>query len=192
MHRVITRTVPEIILIGADELSKMDLLILVHEHKTDRSEFVLCESGREKILVNRSLEFTDEIIPLIDRIMNQRYLDKGGTEDMFDKFSSIAGRKAEETLFRIWSDWRKKRIEADTKEFAEHELSRIRKRRLKNHLMDRKETARMLFSIGFGLYDQECSCDFGKGSENAFLYGYLCCMDDIEDHRIKGFCKECG
>ena len=39
--------------------------------------------------------------------------------------------------------------------------------------------------------DYGITTDFQKGAEYTFLYGYLCCLEDIENRRIKGFCKEC-
>lgn len=191
MQRLVTRKVPEIIRIGAGELKPRDLFYLNMKYKTDQSEFTVCDSGREKILVNRALDFADDIVPLIDQIMERKYLDDGVTERLLDAFSDIAGKKSADTLFQIWMKWRDERLKVEEKEEAEKSLAVIRKRRLRMRLKGRKRIINTIFSIGFNLYNEKSS-DFEKGSENAFLYGYLCCLEDIENHRIKGFCKECG
>lgn len=192
MHMLVTRKVPEIIKISADELGVNNLFRLNWKYKTDRSEFVVCDSEKEKILVNKSLDFVDDIIPLIDQIMERKYLDDGVTEKLLDAFSDIAGKKASDTLLYIWSDWRDERLKVERKEKAEKNLAIVKKMRLKKYLRKRTETVEEMFSIGFGSYDKRCACDTKKGAENAFLYGYLCCLEDIENHKIKGFCKECG
>ena len=151
----------------------------------------MCDSRQEKILVNKSLDFVDNIIPLIDQIMDHEYLDDGVTEGLFDTFISIAGEKAANTLFAIWRKWRKERRKAEAKERAEKNLVMIKKKCLRRYLKNREETAGEIFSIGFGTYDEKIHTDFQKGAEYTFLYGYLCCLEDIENRRIKGFCKEC-
>lgn len=192
MHFLITRRIPEIIKISADKLDSSDLFYLNVKYKTDRSEFTVCDSRREKILVNKSLDFVDDIIPLINQIMGREYLDDGVTEGLFDTFSDIAGEKAGNILYFIWLEWQKERRKVELKEQADKILAKIKNMRLRKYLRSRKETAREIFSIGFGTYDNKAHADFQNGTENAFLYGYLCCLEDIKSHRIKGFCEECG
>ena len=42
------------------------------------------------------------------------------------------------------------------------------------------------FSVsGFGIYDKSAKADFQKGAENAFMYGYLCALEDAEENTKK-------
>lgn len=187
MHLLATRKIPEIILISADELSGNDLFCLKMVHKTDKEEFTLCDSRKEQILVNKSLYFADDIIPLLNLIMD-RDLDDDEALSAHDKFADIAGGKAADTLLDIWRNWRKLRMKTDCRNQAEKILDKICRMNLKEHLEDRRCLIDEVFSIGYNLYNDK-TCDFQKGSENAFLYGYLCCL---EDQRAKGLCQECG
>jgi hypothetical protein len=187
MHLLAARKIPEIRLISADELGGNDLFRLNMVHKTDKAEFTLCDSRKEQILVNKSLDFADDIIPLLNRIMD-RDLDDDEALTAYDKFADIAGGKAADTLLDIWRNWRKLRRKTDRKNQAEKILDKICRMNLKEHLEDRECLIDEVFSIGYNLYNDKKS-DFQKGSENAFLYGYLCCL---EDQRVKGLCQECG
>ena len=102
------------------------------------------------------------------------------TERVFDSFSEIAGKKACDILLRIWSDWRKERREADAMEEAEKALSRAGKRHIRKHIKQRSDIIQKAFDIGFGTYNKDCKTDFQKGAESAFVYGYLCAMEDQE------------
>ena len=111
--------------------------------------------------------------------MEQRYFNTR-TDRLYQQFTDLAGEKACNVLAGIWHDWRKERIEAEAKEEAEKVLQRVRKRRIKKNLRKRTEIIGKVFSIGFGIYDKSAKADFQKGAENAFMYGYLCALEDAE------------
>lgn len=190
MDLLVTRKVPEIIKIGADELTPKELYYLNRVHKTDKSDFVLCRSGKERILVNKSLPYTEKISELINQIMGKEFLDD--VEELINTFSSIAGERATDELLFVWRKWRRERRKVKAKEQAEESLTRIKKERLKRYLEGREEIVEEMFSIGFGTYDEKAHCNFEKGEKNVFLYGYLCCLEDIKNHRIKELCKNYG
>lgn len=196
MHLLVTREVPEIIPISADDLSSSNLFWLNYSEGTDKSEFVICRSKKDRILVNKSLPCLDDIVSLIDQIMRQEYMDEDGiTENLFNSFANVAGKKAEGTLIYIWRKWRKERRKVEDNERAKEVLAKIEKGNLKRYLEemgDREGVLEEISSIGFGTYDEKAHCDFEKGEKNAFLYGYLCCLEDIKKRQIEELCAEYG
>lgn len=178
MKPVVARKVPEIVLITTDELGIKDLLRMEKVYHTTWSEFVVYNRGSEVIYVNKSLACVREIVPIINKIMVRKYIDKR-TEELFNRFSALAGKKAEGTLWNIWCSCGKALRDAEIKEQAEDILARINEEPLSKHLRGRKELIEKVFDIGFGMYREESKCDWRQGAEKVFLYGYLCCLDSM-------------
>ena len=179
MASVVIRKIPEIVLIDKSELGTMEIFTLNMLYKTDTSEFVICPHQRETIYLNKSFEQVNKLIPLINKFMEQKYC--GSKADkLYEEFKDIAGEQAAGICNAIWQDWRKERIKADAKEKAEEALSKARKRHIRQCVKKRGNVIQAVFDIGFGVYEKNTKADFKKGAENAFVYGYLCALKDME------------
>ena len=161
MKKIITSDIPHII-------------ALEHIYKTSTENFVIVDSMKEWIIVNKELEHVDEIIDLIKKIMQSKYL----PEKLFDKFLSLTDEKSEDILSRIYSDWRKARNERDLHNQAVSLLKQAKSLRISWKVKRNKEIIKELYEIGFGLYDDKATCNSQKGAENAFMYGYLLGIQD--------------
>lgn len=180
MASVVTRKIPEIVLIDKSELGAMEIFTLNMLYKTDVNEFVICPHQRETIYLNKSFKQVNSLIPIINKFMDQKYC--GCKADkLYEEFKNLAGEKAASIFNAIWLDWRKERIKADAKEKAEEALSRARKRHIKRRIKKRGSIIQAAFDIGFGVYEKNTKADFQKGAESAFIYGYLCALEDIEN-----------
>lgn len=178
MKQVVSRKIPLIKLIGADELDAYQKQVyLFARYQTDIDDFVICDSWPETILVNKTLSYAEDIVPIINKVMNQKYLNDR-TGSLMDQFAELAGAKAGCTLASIWREWREKRNEAELKKSGEDILRRARRNHIAKYLRGRKDIIHTVFDIGFGLYSDDLKCDHDKGAENAFIYGYLCCMEN--------------
>ena len=112
MASVVTRKIPEIVLVDKEQLGVKELFTLNMLHKTDVSEFVICPHQRETIYLNKSFEHVEELIPIINGFMEQEWCNAKGNK-LYKKFKDIAGEKAVSILNAIWQDWRKERMKAD-------------------------------------------------------------------------------
>ena len=111
--------------------------------------------------------------------MEQEWCNSKG-DKLYKQFKDIAGEKAVSILNAIWQDWRKERMKADAKEKADEVLRRVRKRHIRQSMKKRKGTIQAVFDVGYGLYDKKRLADFQNGAECAFMYGYLCALEDQE------------
>lgn len=179
MASLVTRKIPEVVLVGNSELGSMELFRLNRIYNTDRSEFVVCDHTRETIYVNKDLEYANDIVPIINKLMEQKHLDSM-TCEIFNRFSNIAGKKAHDALLYIWQDWRKERNKADANEQAKKILDMVKKRRIRSRIKRKEDVIKAVFDIGFGTYREYDKCNFQKGIENAFVYGYLCALEANE------------
>lgn len=179
MASVVTRKIPEIVLVDKEQLGVKELFTLNMLHKTDVSEFVICPHQRETIYLNRAFERAKDLIPIINGFMEQEWCNSKG-DKLYKQFKDIAGEKAAGILNDIWQDWRKERIKADAKEKADEALKRVRKRHIRQSMKKRKGTIQAVFDVGYGLYDKKRLADFQNGAECAFMYGYLCALEDAE------------
>ena len=174
MKKIITSDIPHIIALLPQELGSKERFILEHIYKTSTENFVIVDSMKEWIIVNKELEHVDEIIDLIKKIMQSKYL----PEKLFDKFLSLTDEKSEDILSRIYSDWRKARNERDLHNQAVSLLKQAKSLRISWKVKRNKEIIKELYEIGFGLYDDKATCNSQKGAENAFMYGYLLVIQD--------------
>lgn len=179
MASVVTRKIPEIILIDKSELEATEIFALNMLYKTDVNGFVICPHQRETIYLNKSFEQANNLIPIINKFMAQKYCDRKA-DKLYKEFKDLAGEKAAGILNHIWSDWRKERMEADAKEEAERVLERAKKKQITSLVQKKSNVIKKAFSIGFGTYNKEAKCDFQKGAECAFVYGYLSAMEDLK------------
>ena len=158
MASVVTRKIPEIVLVDKEQLGVKELFTLNMLHKTDVSEFVICPHQRETIYLNKSFERAEDLIPIINGFMEQEWCNSKG-DKLYKQFEDIAGEKAVSILSAIWQDWRKERMKANAKEKADEVLKRVRKRHIRQPVlfiyrgdcMNDKEFKQMLD----GLVDQE-------------------------------------
>ena len=109
MASVVTRKIPEIVLVDKEQLGAKELFTLNMLHKTDVSEFVICPHQRETIYLNKSFERAEDIIPIINGFMEQEGCNYKG-DKLYKQFEDIAGEKAVSILSAIWQDWRKERM----------------------------------------------------------------------------------
>lgn len=181
MVSVVTKKIPSVVLVDEKELDRGDLFRLNKLYNTDLSEFVLCEHKRDMIYVNKSLEYAKDIVPIINKVMEQKYLNSR-MEKLLDMFSESAGGKACKTLFAIWRDWQKERRKADARTQAEEIMKRVRKKHIRSHVKPNKDIIKAVFYLGFGLYEEDAKCDYDKGAEYVFMYGYLCGLEKGESH----------
>ena len=140
MASVVTRKIPEIVLVDKEQLGAKELFTLNMLHKTDVSEFVICPHQRETIYLNKSFERAEDIIPIINGFMEQEGCNYKG-DKLYKQFEDIAGEKAVSILSAIWQDWRKERMKADAKEKADEVLKRVRKRHIRQSMKKRKGPA---------------------------------------------------
>lgn len=174
MKQVVSRKIPLVKLIGVDELKDWELSYMSFRYQTKIEDFIICDSGLDTILVNKSLSYAEDIVPIIKKIMEQRYLNIR-TEKLMDRFEKIAGENAGRVLYSIWYEWREKLKESELKRAGEDILCRAKENHISRYLRSRKNIIKTVFNIGFGLYSNG-EPNYAKGAENAFMYGYLCCM----------------
>ena len=78
MASVVTRKIPEIVLVDKEQLGAKELFTLNMLHKTDVSEFVICPHQRETIYLNKSFERAEDLIPIINGFMEQEWCNSKG------------------------------------------------------------------------------------------------------------------
>jgi len=76
MKKIITSDIPHIIALLPQELGSKERFILEHIYKTSTENFVIVDSMKEWIIVNKELEHVDEIIDLSKRSCNQNICPK--------------------------------------------------------------------------------------------------------------------
>ena len=72
MASVVTRKIPEIVLVDKEQLGVKELFTLNMLHKTDVSEFVICPHQRETIYLNKSFERAEDLIPILEDAFRQK------------------------------------------------------------------------------------------------------------------------
>lgn len=180
--KLVTREIPDILLVTEKDLSYGEVFILIHrfEHNVGKP-FVICRRGRETILINSELPDIMAAIDLINKIMAIKYLDRAA--DLFDKFEQQYGKDASKILLCIWMDWRKEVQDVDRHKRGMDALGEINKSRLIKKAQKDSDIIKELFDIGFGLYDDSAKCDISKGAEYAYAYGYAQGMKVAEAQR---------
>lgn len=178
MKKLITRQVPEIKLVCKSELDSDDWIKLISKYSVKPDDFVLCMHGTETIFINKECVFADRIVPIISEIMENRLIDER-VDDLFIEVGAIAGSEASNLLGYIWYDWVNKREEADLYETAKDILQQIKETHIEKYAQEREDVIKTVFDIGYGTYDDKADCNYKQGSKNAFMYGYLCAMNDL-------------
>lgn len=138
MKQVVSRKIQRIVPIRAEDLKKDDLFHLKYLCGTEIEAFVVCDSRPEAILVNSSLAYAWDMIPVIKKLMGQKYLN-ARTERLLDQFEKVAGEKAARTLFSIWTRWRREQTEAELKKSGEDILRRAKRNHIAKYLRGRKD-----------------------------------------------------
>lgn len=177
MQKITDKEKPEIILIGRDELTAIDLFKLNHVYKTDRGKFVISSRDADVIILNRDMEAIDEIKEIVEKIMDLS-LTWSKREKLYARMEELAGRKAENILMDIWFVWRDTRKLADRKAEAEQLVELFRKERILQKAKKEKETLKILHNLGFGVYEKDSSCNRERGNAYCFAYGYLKALQD--------------
>ncbi|MFR8171207.1 MAG: hypothetical protein ACLU9Q_10350 [Marvinbryantia sp.] len=170
--KLVTKEIPDILPVSAENLSSLEVWLLLKQYDVKNpAEFVVCRRKMETILVNKELPDIEETIQLINRIMAVKYLDKA--EGLFEQFKKLQGERASTVLLYIWMGWRKERQAADLNKRALNTLNEIKRNRLVRKSRKEKDMISELFDIGFGVYNDEAKCDWDKGKEYVFEYGYM-------------------
>lgn len=171
--KLVTKEIPDIIPVSSGDLTSSEVWWLLNQYDINNSvKFVVCTRGKETILINKELSNIEEATQLISKIMAMKYLNSK-TEKLFDDFQKLYGKDASTVLLHIWLDWRKERESVDLNNRAMNILENIKKSKLMKKYRRENDIISELFSIGFGIYEDGAKCDFDKGKENVFLYGYL-------------------
>lgn len=168
MERIVRRDIPHTYAISADELRANEIFAL-KRYNTEKDDFVLVRRSDECIVFNKDLENLQEVRELTDKIMQSKYI----PEKLLDRFSEIAGEKAEHILLDYYSDWRKEQKKKELNQAALRALKNAKKCRISQTVKQNKTIIEELFNIGFGLYEERAVCNYQQGAENAFMYGYL-------------------
>lgn len=169
MKTIITRNIPHVITLPSKALGSSERFLLERVYKVSIENFVLVDSMKEWIIVNKDLEHADEIIELVKKIMQSKYL----PEKLFDEFLALTDKASDEILLKIYHDWRSACTERELYYQALSLLKEAKSLRIHWIVKRNKEIIKELFEIGFGIYDKGAACDSQKGAENAFMYGYL-------------------
>lgn len=166
---VITRDIPYMYESSADELSSSDIFRLERVHNVSPKDFVLVKNGRECIILNKENDNLERIKELIEKVMRSRYIQ----DKLFNEFESLTDRKSADILLWYYSEWRN---EVETMELHKQALQMIKSAkglRISWKVKRNRKIIKELFDIGFGVYEVESVCDWQKGAENVFMYGYL-------------------
>ena len=178
MKKIITKQVPEIRMVHKSELDDRDWIALISKYSVKPDNFVLCMHGTETIFINKECDFADRIVPIVSEIMENKLIDEH-VDDLFNEIVEIAGAKTSNLLGYIWYDWVGRREEADLYETAKNILLQVEKMHIEKHVQKREDVIKAVFDIGYGTYDDKADCNYKQGSKNAFMYGYLCAMNDL-------------
>ncbi len=172
MQRITDKKEPEIIMTDPASLQPADLFRLVHIYQADRGEFSIISRNGDVVLINRNMEHAKEV-----REITAEYM-KTGTpyrrlDILFKEIGRYAGKKGQTAIVDARLRWIEMRELADRKEEAERIIAACRKGRILQKAKKEKEMLEMIHNIGSGVYDKEPSCDFSKGNEYCYAYGYL-------------------
>lgn len=177
MRKVVIREIPEIVEIDKKELTTSDIFRMTWEYKMGMDEFVILPHKQETIYINKEFSEKENLKNILNEIMGRKYLD-AKTEKLLDKMGETAGEKAAEVALYAWSDWREKRMEVERKEEAEALIRRIRRERVPGKGIKYRDSIQGVFEVGSGVYE-ETETKWERGAEYVFMYGYLCCRDDM-------------
>lgn len=92
MASVVTRKIPEIVLVDKEQLGVKELFTLNMLHKTDVSEFVICPHQRETIYLNKSFERAEDLIPIINGSWSRNGVIPKGTSSI-NSLKILQGKK---------------------------------------------------------------------------------------------------
>ena len=165
----VSRDVPYTYEISPDELSASDIFCLEMVHYVEPKHFVLVKHARECIVLNKALKNLDEIREVIDKVMRSKYL----PEKLLDRFEELTDRKSANILLEYYSEWRDELQKRELNRQALSMLKSAKSLRISWKVKRNSHIIKELFDIGYGLYEKEAICDYQKGAENAFMYGYL-------------------
>ena len=96
MKTIITRNIPHVIALPSKALGSNERFLLEYVYKVPIENFVLVDSMKEWIIVNKDLEHADEIIELVKEIMQSKYL----PEKLFDEFLALTDKASDEILLK--------------------------------------------------------------------------------------------
>lgn len=141
-------------------------------------EFSIISRNGDVVLINRNMEHAGEVREIAAEFMkvgtSYRRLDK-----LFEEIGRYAGKKGQTALVDARLRWIEMRELADRKEEAERIIAACRKERLLQKAKKEKELLEMIHNIGFGLYEEGYQCDFERGNEYCFAYGYLRALQNM-------------
>lgn len=164
---VVTRDIPYMFAISADELNSSDIFRLERVHHVSRKDFVLVKHTRECIVLNKGLEDLKEIKETIEKVMRSKYL----PEKLLDKFQVLTDKQSSYILQLYYSEWQE---ELQKRELNKQALSILKSAKsfcTRRKVERNRQIINELFDIGFGA--KGAVCDWQQRAENAFMYGYL-------------------
>ena len=165
----VNRDVPYTCAIYPDELSDSDIFCLERVHYVDPKHFVLVKHARECIVLNKDLKDLKEIRDVIDKVMQSKYL----PEKLLDRFEELTDRKSASILQGYYIEWRDELRKREINRQALLLLKSAKSMRISWKVKRNSHIIKELFDIGYGIYEKDAICDWQKGAENAFMYGYL-------------------
>lgn len=166
---IVTRDVPYTYAISADELAHEDAFWLKELHHVNPKDFVLVKHHRECIVLNKDSKNLKEIEEIIEKVMRSKYL----PEKLLDRFEALTDKKSADILLQYYSDWRKELQQRELNRQALSMLKSAKSLRISWKVKRNKKIIKELFDIGYGIYEKKAVCDYQRGAENAFMYGYL-------------------
>lgn len=170
MRKLIKNKKLNIVFRKEEELSVDDKDILFYIYKTKASDYVILKRN-ENIYINPDAENSERLMELAEKILNARYLDRA--DKWFDEWSEIAGEDADDTLCRIWFDWRQQVSDYERNEEANAIIKKARGKHIYRTAHKNRHIIKEIFDIGFGVYNDKAECDWNQGAQNCFMYGYL-------------------
>jgi len=166
----VTRDIPCVYAVSADELYPEDIFRLENIHHVNREDFVIVKRSRECIILNESLgDNLKEIEDIINKVMMSKYI----PEKLISRFRNLTDSTSSCILQLYYLDWREQLRKRELYRQAISMLKSAKSLRISWKVKRNAKMIREVFNIGYGMYDEKAICDYQKGAENAFMYGYL-------------------
>ncbi len=135
--------------------------------------------------MNPEVDDCEKVVEALQKIFACRLLDET-VEKLLDELKVLTGQETSKAVLMMWLEWRNAVKKLELNEQACVVLKTARSKRLYCKSRKQREIIKELFDIGFGLYEPGTKCDFQRGAENAFMYGYLMGMKADGVTAVKG------
>ena len=165
----VNRDIPYTYAISPSELSYTDIFYLENGHHVKPEDFTLVRHSRECIVLNKDLKNLKEIEEIIEKVFQSKYF----PEELLERFEQLTDEKSADILARYYSEWRDEIRKRELYRKSLKLLKSAKSLRISWKVKRNRDIIMEMFNIGFGVYDENVSCDWNGGAENAFMYGYL-------------------